>query len=118
MSDSQDNGEFPVAWTAIPQNLDVLASGGEKVGTVSEVLGTGNVGIFHGLAVHTHFLQHPVMVPAADVDEITNKKVTLKLDTASFSELEMYVPEAVFTLGIKGLFRHRPGWTGDHNQNE
>ncbi|HZT95894.1 MAG TPA: DUF2171 domain-containing protein [Chloroflexota bacterium] len=112
-----DEEEMPIAWTAIRQHEEVVTSDGEMVGTVSEVMGTGNVGIFHGLAVQTHLVHYPVSVPATNVASITNREVTLNIDQAQFRELEPFVPEESFKLGIKGLFFHRLGWTEDHDRN-
>jgi hypothetical protein len=103
----------PIAWTAITQHEEVVASDGGKLGTVADVLGTGETGIFHGLAVHTHLFQHPVEVPADTVDSITESRITLKIDSEAFKALPKYDEEPSYTLGISGLFRHRPGWRED-----
>jgi hypothetical protein len=106
-------GENQIAWTAIVQDEEVIASDRQKVGTVSDVLGTGETGIFHGLAVHTQIFHHPVEVPAAAVDSITESRITLNIDSEAFKALPKYEDEPSFTLGITGLFRHRPGWRDD-----
>lgn len=104
------NEETQIAWTAITRHQEVYGSDGEKVGVVDEVLGTGETGIFHGLVVRSHHFGHPVQVLAQDVGEITDRKITLKLDTPAFQELPPYVEEDSFTLGITGMFRKRPNW--------
>jgi sporulation protein YlmC with PRC-barrel domain len=106
-------GDDPIAWTAIVQHEEVVASDGEKVGTVGDVLGTGETGIFHGLAVRTHHFQHEVEVPADSVESITESRIILNIDTDAFKALPQYKDEPSFTLGITGLFRHKPGWRED-----
>ena len=41
----------PVSWLLVEKGWDVLDGGGQKIGTVDEVLGDGQSGIFHGLVV-------------------------------------------------------------------
>jgi hypothetical protein len=108
-----DRAGDPIAWTAIAEHQGVVSSDGHKVGTVGEVLGTGEVGIFHGLAVRTHLFSHEVEVPAEDVGRITANQVALKIDVDAFKELPRYEEERSYTLGISGLFRKRPSWRED-----
>jgi len=109
-----EEAERPVAWTAIEREEPVFSQEGEQVGHVAEVLGTGDVGIFHGIVVKPHVVGHHIAVLAQDVGEITNRRVTLKIGRSAFETLPPYVEEQTFTLGIRGLFRHRPGWVHDH----
>jgi rRNA processing protein Gar1 len=41
----------PVSWLLVEPGWKVVDASGEKVGTVDEVLGDGQTGIFHGLVV-------------------------------------------------------------------
>ena len=111
MTDGSD--DQPIAWTAIGQHEDVFSSDGERVGRIEEVLGTGEVGIFHGIVVKPHRFEHSVAVLAQDVDQITRSRVTLKVAKADVDALPAYVEEHIFSLGVKGIFRHRPGWISD-----
>ena len=114
VDDTLATGE-PIAWTAICEHSPVFASNGDQVGIVAEVLGTEDGGIFHGLAVRHHRLEHAVEVPAASVGEITDDRVTLTITTQAFEDLPPYEEEKAFRLGMKGLFRHRPGWVRDRS---
>jgi hypothetical protein len=102
--------EIPIAWTAIGQHVEVFASDGAKVGVVDEVLGTGPTGIFHGIVVKREGSHGHVTVLGQDVDVITNKRITLKIDGATFDKLPPYVEEESFRIGLSGLFRKRPNW--------
>jgi hypothetical protein len=41
----------PVSWLLVEKGWPVYDASGEKVGSVDEVLGDGQTGIFHGLMV-------------------------------------------------------------------
>ncbi len=72
----------------------MVDSGGEKVGTVEEVLGDQNADIFDGLAVATGIVGRPVYVPAERVGEITEGRVQLELTPDQVGRLEPYEPPA------------------------
>jgi hypothetical protein len=80
----------PVAWIVVERGWEVVSSGGEKVGTVDEVLGDQNADIFDGLTVLPGRLKRPKYVPAERVDEIVEGRVTLELTKAEFEALEEY----------------------------
>ena len=113
MTEPPNDDEPPIAWTAIQQHEDVLDANEEKLGTIEEVLGTGETGVFHGIVVRTSLLGHPVSVPASSVGRITSRSVCLTIDKNAFTELPPYQEEKSFSLGIKGVFRHRPGWVAE-----
>jgi hypothetical protein len=110
---TDEEPERPRAWTAITEREPVLASDGQKLGEIEEVLGTGETGVFHGIVVKPGLLKDPISVPAVSVGEITNRSITLTIGQAEFDALPPHVEEESFRLGIQGLFRHRPGWISD-----
>ena len=113
MTEPPKDNERSIAWTAVQQHEDVLDANGEKLGTIEEVLGTGEIGVFHGIVVRTSLLGHSVSVPASSVGLITNRRVCLTINKDAFTELPPYEEEKSFSLGIKGIFRHRPGWVAE-----
>jgi len=68
MADETDDGEDPIAWRGVAQDTPVRTSDGEKVGTLSDMLGSDQEDIFHGIVVHLGRLGHHVFVPA-DLEE-------------------------------------------------
>ena len=80
----------PVAWLVVEPGWEVVASDGEKVGVVDEVLGDKNADIFDGLAVAPGLLKKPKYVPAERVGEIVEGRVTLDLSKAAFDALSEY----------------------------
>lgn len=103
---------------AIRQDQEVDAADGEKIGVVHEVLGSPATDIFHGIVVrpHAHLRHHQFAVLAGDIETITNRRVTLKLDSQAVAGLPPYAEEESFSLGITGLFRRRPGWKEERDQ--
>ncbi|HEV3309528.1 MAG TPA: PRC-barrel domain-containing protein [Chloroflexota bacterium] len=110
---TDEEPERSIAWIAITEREPVLARDGEKLGEVEEVLGTGETGIFHGIVVKPGILRDPISVPATAVRSITSRKVTLTVGKPEFEALPPHVEEESFRLGIRGLFRHHPGWVSD-----
>jgi len=80
----------PVAWLVIEPGWDVVSSDGEKVGVVDEVLGDKNADIFDGLAVDPGLLRKAKYVPAEQVGEIVEGRITLDLTKAEFDALPDY----------------------------
>jgi hypothetical protein len=103
--------EQPIAWTAILQNEAVLASDGQQIGIVSDVLGAED--IFHGILVRTGVDDHDVMVQASDVHAITTRAVQVALTPDEVRALPPFEPEGSFRLGITGLFGRALGWVHD-----
>jgi uncharacterized protein YrrD len=80
----------PVAWLVVEPGWEVVASDGEKVGVVDEVLGDKNADIFDGLAVDQGLLKKAKYVPSERVGEIVEGRVTLDLSKAAFDALSEY----------------------------
>ena len=77
----------PVSWLVIEPGWDVVAAGGEKLGTVHEVIGDTGIDIFDGLAVSPGLLKSSKYVPAERVGSITEGRVELDLSAAEFERL-------------------------------
>jgi uncharacterized protein YrrD len=80
----------PVAWLVVEPGWDVVSSDGEKIGVVDEVLGDKNADIFDGLAVDQGLLKKAKYVPAEQVGEIVDGRMTLDLKKAEFDALPEY----------------------------
>jgi hypothetical protein len=88
----------PVAWYLIEKHWTVVGSDGEELGKVEEVLGDTGHDIFSGLTVGTGLLHRARYVPAEQVSEIVEGRVTLSIGKDEFERFEEYVeppsPEA------------------------
>ena len=71
--------EQPIAWRAVPQDVAAHTSDGESVGVVSDLLGSDQEDIFHGIVVDLGRLGHQVLVPADDVELMTESHVDVAL---------------------------------------
>jgi uncharacterized protein YrrD len=80
----------PVAWLVVEPGWDVVSSDGEKVGIVDEVLGDKNADIFDGLAIDPGLLRKAKYVPAEQVGEIVEGRITLDPTKAEFDALPDY----------------------------
>jgi len=116
MNDEVNGEERPLAWPAILDRTPVYTSGGDRVGTVSEVLGSEEEDIFHGLEVSEGIRGHIVLIPADRVTAITNKRITIALTSEDVRRLPPYEPGESYQLGFVGLFRRRLGWVEDRRQ--
>ena len=105
----------PVSWFVIEKGWSVVSSDGVDAGTVHRVVGDENLDIFDGLAVSASALSSPVYVPAEQVGEIRDGRVTLIIPQAQIDRLEPYreppaseeiLPESSsLTQRIAGWFR-------------
>jgi hypothetical protein len=84
----------PVSWLMIEPGWKVLASDGNEVGAVDEVVGDSSIDIFDGLAIATSAFGKPRYVPAEQVGEITEGTVRLKLTKEQVERLEEYLEPA------------------------
>jgi hypothetical protein len=80
----------PVSWFVIERGWTVLAAEGEEVGTVDEVVGDSGVDIFDGLTFKTGPVSAARYVPAEQVSEIVDGRVTLKLPAEAAKQLAPY----------------------------
>lgn len=110
MSPSESTGADPISWREVTENTPVLTSDGENVGHVSEVLGSQQEDVFHGMEVHLGRVGHRVLIPAAQITEMTASSVTLALSSNEVHALPEHTEERAFELGWTGRFRKRVGW--------
>ena len=77
---------FPIAYQVLEKGVPVLASDGERVGTVHHVVAAPEKDIFHGLVISTpgHGQR---FVEAADVESLHEHGVDLRIDTAAAQSL-------------------------------
>jgi hypothetical protein len=81
----------PVAWTVVERGWAVVASDGNEVGTVDQVLGDPEADIFDGLAVGVGtVLNRPVYVPSEKVGAIEEGTVHLTIDADEYGRLAPY----------------------------
>jgi PRC-barrel domain len=103
----------PVSWLMIEKGWTVLASEGEQIGVIDEVVGDSGTDIFDGLTIKTGALSSPRYVPAEQVEAIVEGRVTLKLSPAEAEQLEEYEPpgaeEAILPESASALER-LVGW--------
>jgi len=78
----------PVSWKVVESGWEVVASDGDSVGTVREVLGDAEADIFSGLVVSEGLLSKTRFVPSEQVTRIDAGVVHLALDAASFAQLD------------------------------
>ena len=77
----------PVSWFLIERGWEVVGSGGDKLGTVEEVLGDSSLDIFDGLSVGAGLLGKPRYVPAELVEEIVEGSIKLSIGPDEFGRL-------------------------------
>jgi hypothetical protein len=81
----------PVSWKIVEPGWDVVASDGERVGAVDQIVGDPNIDIFSGLSVgQGKVLERPRFVPSEVVGEIEEGVVHLTIDPAAFAGLDEY----------------------------
>jgi hypothetical protein len=80
----------PVSWLQIGQGWRVVCSDGVTAGTVAQVQGDKQAGIFDGLAIEPEGLREIRYVPSEHVGAIYTGEVTLELAAADLATLEPY----------------------------
>ena len=110
MADQTEDSEEPIAWRGVVQDTPVRTSDGETVGTLSDLLGSDQEDIFHGIVVHLGRFGHHVFVAADQVSLMTRSHVDVSLTSAEIHALPKHDEERQYDLGMVGLFRKRPGW--------
>jgi hypothetical protein len=106
-----DTPETVVSWRAIRARCPVVASDGVEVGHVAEVAGLAEEDIFHGVVFTHHVLGQHFLVPAADIDRITERAVYLKSASEATTKYEPFHEMHIKRLGLSGLFRWKHlGW--------
>jgi len=104
--------EQVVSWRVIGAHSPVFASDGHEVGKVLEVAALPEEDIFHGVVFRHHILGRNHMVPADDIERITEMGVYLKIDSQAAEQYAPFQQLTVERLGLKGIFRWKHlGWT-------
>jgi uncharacterized protein YrrD len=81
----------PVAWKVVEKGWAVVASDGNEVGKVNEVIGDPEADIFDGLAVGSGtVLDRPLYVPSEQVGPIEEGTVHLTIDADAYGRLSPY----------------------------
>jgi hypothetical protein len=76
----------PIAYQLLDSGVPVLASDGERVGTVASVLDAPEKDVFHGLLIETR--EHGIrFVEAASIESIHEHGVDLRIDSAAAAQL-------------------------------
>jgi sporulation protein YlmC with PRC-barrel domain len=75
-----------IAWTALDKGTTVLASDGEELGKVSEVVADAQKDIFSGIVITPGLLGSNLFAPASLIEEITDGAVKLTLSGAAAQE--------------------------------
>jgi hypothetical protein len=82
--------ERSVSWLLIEEGWEVIASDGDSVGRVEQIVGDQD--IFSGLVISTGLLGKPRVVPSEHVEEIAEGRVRLALSSEAVERLEEYEP--------------------------
>ncbi len=77
---------LPIAYTVLEKGVPVLASDGERVGTVHHVVAAPEKDIFHGIVIATT-AHGKRFVEAADVASLHEHGVDLKIDSTAAAAL-------------------------------
>jgi len=81
----------PVAWTIVERGWAVVASDGNEVGKVDQVLGDPEADIFDGLAVGAgSVLERPRYVPSENVGTIERGTVHLTIGADAYGRSAPY----------------------------
>lgn len=92
MDNTPNEEERPASWLTIAPQTPVLASDGQEVGTVAEVLGWDQEDIFHGIVIHTATPSDARLITAEHVRTITNHQIETDLSSEQVRAIEPYVP--------------------------
>lgn len=80
----------PVAWTLIDRGWDVVGSDGAELGKIDSVAGDEDHDIFDGIVVSRGLLRGRRYVPAEQVTQIVEGRVTVTLSKDGFERLGDY----------------------------
>lgn len=116
MNGNDEAHEIPLAWTAVVADTPVRTADGTQVGTVGEVIGSVDDDIFHGIVVLVDTSAHEVLVPAADVSEITDRRIVITLSPDEVRALPAFSAPSSFELGVTGLLS-RLGWVRERDDH-
>ena len=116
MADQTEDSEQPIAWRGVAQDTPVRTSEGETAGTLSDMLGSDQEDIFHGIVVHLGRFRHHIFVAADQVSLMTPSHVDVSLTSAEIHALPKHDDERQYDLGMVGLLRKHPGWVREKDR--
>ncbi|HEX2086718.1 MAG TPA: hypothetical protein VHF89_13645 [Solirubrobacteraceae bacterium] len=82
---AEDPDEHAIGYQVLPRGTPVEAADGAQVGTFHRALHHGRENLFDGMVIRTE--EGKRFVDAPEVARITNKRVTLTIDSAAAREL-------------------------------
>ncbi|MGZ6372858.1 MAG: hypothetical protein ACXWL8_05635 [Candidatus Limnocylindria bacterium] len=115
-ADRPRDPEQPIAWRGVLEDTPVRSSEGEQVGTLSDLLGSDQEDIFHGIVVQLARAGHEVFVPADDVTLMTPSHIDVAYTSDQLHGLPVHTDERQSELGWVGLFRRRLGWKREEDR--
>jgi hypothetical protein len=116
-ADRPHDPEQPIAWRGVLSDTPVRSSDGEQVGTLSDLLGSDQEDIFHGIVVRIGgALGHDVFIPADDITLMTPSHLDVAYTTDQLNALPEHTQQRQAELGWVGLLRKSLGLTGNKNQ--
>jgi uncharacterized protein YrrD len=80
----------PISWLALEKGTPVVATGGEEVGKVREVIADEQKDIFSGVTIDTGLLSEPRFVPAEVIEVMTDEVVKLVITAQRAKDLKPY----------------------------
>lgn len=108
----------PTSWRSILYGTPVIASDGQRLGEVREVLGSDAEDIFHGLRVRLSDQRRDVMIAADDVADIAGDGVRTSLTRPDVEAMAAYDESATYHLASVGWLRKHLGWQRDSKSDE
>jgi hypothetical protein len=99
--------EQEVSWKALEPGADVVSADGERIGTLSRVVGDADADVFTGIAVKPGLLAGERLVPSERVGGIWPERVEVRLSRDELEALPPFKdPPAVrIEPGVSGFFR-------------
>lgn len=85
---TEDPDEHAIGYQVLPRGTPIQASDGTQVGTFEKAIHHGREHMLDGIVVRTE--KGRFFVDAPEVDRITNRRITLRIDPAEFAQSPPY----------------------------
>jgi uncharacterized protein YrrD len=82
--------ETPIAWLALEPGTSIVASDGEEVGNVAEIVADRQQDIFSGVTFRPGFLDKELFIPADRIASMTAEAVRLNITSEAAGKLDPY----------------------------
>ena len=112
MGQERTDERQPIAWRAVTADTPVFAAGGTRVGKVTDVVGSDEGDIFHGVVVDLDDGGREVLVAADDVAAITDARIEARLTADAVRSLPPFEAAESYHIGNVGILR-QGGWVRD-----